>query len=714
MKRIYLLALLLIAACNVLAQNLSLIKDLNVGSAHAYPRYLVVQDNTLYFSLGTTPGKLYSSDGTSVGTREVGPSAGSGTIWHLTPSNSTLYFSYDDGTHGGELWKSNGTTTGTVLVKDIGAGSESTNPTFLTDCNGKLFFWAPSLANNKGLWVTDGTNAGTINLNVIATPIGHSTYEVFNNKIYFSGNTGSGYGLWQSDGTVAGTQLIKSGFTLGPGTDSWAIHNGKMYFGFQDNTTQGLWVSDGTTAGTQLVKALVNVAHIVSANNKIYFSAFDNTHGDELWVSDGTSAGTTLVKDIFPGAANSSLRNMFVYKNEVYFFTVDGALYKTDGTSGGTIQLKGAGSYPNYPPIEFNGKLYWFDTAGNQNGLMYESDGTSAGTKAIVPQVSVYGNEKIAVVYKSAIYLAANYASQGIELCKFTMSAAVITIASHPTTQTVCTGSSVSLTASANGASNLSYRWQKFNGTTYVDLSDNSIYNGVSTSSLAIAVDLSNGSAGQYRCQISGDEATDVFTNSATITPSKCSTNLPPTIKPSSLSTKVKGKAVLDLKTIVSDVDNNIDITSLSILQLPVSNTPASIDNNGILTVDYTSSEFAGEDRITIQVCDSESMCAQQEITIIVSADIVMYNAVSPNADGKNDFLFIQYIDTLEETKKNKVTIFNRWGDVVFQVEDYDNTTRVFRGLSNNDKELVSGTYYYKIEFEGDRPDKSGFLYLKR
>ena len=56
--------------------------------------------------------------------------------------NGTLFFTADDGTTGRELWKSDGTAAGTVLVKDINPGSASSDPSYLTNVNGTLFFTA--------------------------------------------------------------------------------------------------------------------------------------------------------------------------------------------------------------------------------------------------------------------------------------------------------------------------------------------------------------------------------------------------------------------------------------------------------------------------------------------------------------------------------------------------------------------------------------------
>jgi ELWxxDGT repeat protein len=56
--------------------------------------------------------------------------------------SSTLFFAANDGSHGQELWKSNGTSAGTALVKDIYPGPADSDPTFLTNVVGTLFFAA--------------------------------------------------------------------------------------------------------------------------------------------------------------------------------------------------------------------------------------------------------------------------------------------------------------------------------------------------------------------------------------------------------------------------------------------------------------------------------------------------------------------------------------------------------------------------------------------
>jgi gliding motility-associated-like protein len=133
-----------------------------------------------------------------------------------------------------------------------------------------------------------------------------------------------------------------------------------------------------------------------------------------------------------------------------------------------------------------------------------------------------------------------------------------------------------------------------------------------------------------------------------------------------------------------------------------------------MLTIDYDAVAFAGKDQLTIEVCDIFSACTQQILEIDVIGDIEIYNGVSPNSDDQNDIFLIRYIDLLPDTQENTVTIYNRWGSKVFEVSDYNNTTKVFHGLNDNGGELPSGTYFYKIEFNSGRKGESGYLSLKK
>ena len=66
--------------------------------------------------------------------------------------NGTLFFRANDGTNGNELWKSDGTEAGTVLVKDIWAGTPSSWPDTLVNLNDTLYFSADDEIHGRELW----------------------------------------------------------------------------------------------------------------------------------------------------------------------------------------------------------------------------------------------------------------------------------------------------------------------------------------------------------------------------------------------------------------------------------------------------------------------------------------------------------------------------------------------------------------------------------
>src|SRR5712692_5540242 len=86
--------------------------------------------------------------------------AGDSNPYGLTDVAGTLYFQANDGTHGYELWRSDGTKAGTTLVKDINPAGDS-NPYGLTDVAGTLYFEADDGTHGFELWRSDGTRAGT-------------------------------------------------------------------------------------------------------------------------------------------------------------------------------------------------------------------------------------------------------------------------------------------------------------------------------------------------------------------------------------------------------------------------------------------------------------------------------------------------------------------------------------------------------------------------
>lgn len=193
-------------------------------------------------------------------------------------------------------------------------------------------------------------------------------------------------------------------------------------------------------------------------------------------------------------------------------------------------------------------------------------------------------------------------------------------------------------------------------------------------------------------------------------------TNAPPVISPTPVSTPAGSSKSINLVTITTDADDNLDPSTFAITKPPSSGAKASINMVSAsvvnLVLDYDGISFHGTDNVSIKVCDKAGACTEKELSIQVDFDseIIVYNAVAPNSSGDNRYMRIAGLP-----EKNKVSIFNRWGDRVFEADNYDNNPggNAFRGLNDNGKALASGTYFYLIEVPGKK-DITGYLTLKQ
>ncbi|MFN5072808.1 MAG: CARDB domain-containing protein [Cyclobacteriaceae bacterium] len=120
-----------------------------------------------------------------------------------------------------------------------------------------------------------------------------------------------------------------------------------------------------------------------------------------------------------------------------------------------------------------------------------------------------------------------------------------------------------------------------------------------------------------------------------------------------------------------------------------------------------------------VQVVNASGCLSEISEAIVVTAaenctELIFYNAVSANDDVLNSYFRIENIDLSPETRNNRLKIFNRWGDLVFEARNYDNITNRFTGVSRKGEQLPVGTYFYVLEFDSGRPKAEGFISLKR
>lgn len=444
--------------------------EIQPGSPGSNPSSLVNVSGVLYFfaSDGVNGSELWRSDGTQAGTWLVkdifsGPPS-SATFSPMANLDGTLVFIATDAVSGTELWKSDGTEAGTVLIKDVRPGSGSTflarGPlnVELTKFKGALYFSANDGSHGMELWRTDGTAAGTYIVKDVYAGAGSgfqasiqtvAPIAVVGNTLFFAGTSATaGAELWKTDGTEGGTVLVKditpglAGSILAP-IDLSARHmvelNGAVYFLVSEsNGSIDLWTSDGTDAGTRRVKDFVTQSSIpfdsslVNSAGNLYFAANDGVTGRELWKSDGTTGGTSVVIDLVPGAGHSIPNTLVAVGDHLLFMATTPAtgmeLWKTDGTATGTALVRdirpgsassAPGSIAGQPKATTIGGRFYFASNDGAHGFEpWVSDGTAAGTALVADlnKRSQHGDPETLFGIGSTVFFTANNGATGTEV----------------------------------------------------------------------------------------------------------------------------------------------------------------------------------------------------------------------------------------------------------------------------------------------------------
>jgi ELWxxDGT repeat protein len=381
--------LLISTACSLaaLAQPI-LVKDINTTPASISPYRLCNCGPYFYFSASNeaTGAELWRSDGTTQGTvmlKDVFPGSAPGVSdQQFACLNGSLLFAGQTSATGSELWKTDGTENGTQLLKEIFPGPVSGVFGNFIEHNGKLFFFGRDPSTGVPvLWQTDGSTGGTTSV----TPLGTTSGSVlslghYSNGFHFIISKGGSYDLWRSDGTPGGTVIIKSSPWL---YEALGIQD-KIYFAESINGTQYLMVSDGTTGNYTQVQSFSYEypQRFLAFEDKLLFDA------QGIYVSDGTQAGTARL-------ANGGIQAGTVYQGKYYGISGSPAkfLISTDGTAAGTqtIMYLGTEGYMSGTVPILNNRMVIFST-DDVNGLEPRlTDGTPEGTillKDIAPGIA--------------------------------------------------------------------------------------------------------------------------------------------------------------------------------------------------------------------------------------------------------------------------------------------------------------------------------------
>ena len=348
--------------------------------------------------------------------KDINPGEASSAPEMFVAFDRVVYFRANDGEHGLELWRTDGTAEGTSLVIDLFPGALNGVPGNLTVAGRRLFFHGFTELTGSKVFTSDGTSDGTRLLvdtfpgapgGPLGPPLPGEFTTIGRNVLFTATDATLGYELWTTDGTSAGTRLVKD---IHPG-QQWSApvglipFRGQAFFAADDSFVSNpdgtvtfdreLFVTDGTEAGTV---RLIDInpgprpsipLFLNRFARQFLFRADDGAHGTELWTSDGTAPGTRMLLDINQRGASQPM-HLTVAGTRAFFNADDGVAgaepWVTDGTAAGTQLLRDINPTGNSNASQFTpfgeGVVFTADDGQNGNEL-WVSDGTAVGTQLV-------------------------------------------------------------------------------------------------------------------------------------------------------------------------------------------------------------------------------------------------------------------------------------------------------------------------------------------
>lgn len=264
------------------------------------------------------------------------------TSGYILLNNTDFIFNGRTASGGWAIWRSNGVVN--QQVTDLTSTSALSSYTQLNSAkkiDEKIYFSPITEAYGWEPWITNGTSSGTHLLKDILVSTNYfdnssaSNFTKVGDQVFFTAKDNThGLELWKTDGTEAGTAMVKEicpgNNTSGSQPEILFEYSGRLYFQQHDGSSNQLYKTDGTDAGT--IK-LTNFTDFwagyrpLEKNGKLFFTAYTGQYGEEPYFIDLETLQTTMIADINPGTGSSSSAEFFELNANIYFVgSIDGTI----------------------------------------------------------------------------------------------------------------------------------------------------------------------------------------------------------------------------------------------------------------------------------------------------------------------------------------------------------------------------------------------------
>lgn len=364
--------------------------------------------------------------------------------------NGILYYVNDDGTNGYELWRTDGTTAGTYMVADIyananreAAGGHRRYPKNFVVVGNTLYFTAYSRTSGYELWKTDGTAGGTVLVADLNTGTQGSnapfdsepgTKVAIGSTIFFAAtNNSTGRELYRSDGNSVNLVSDLASGTGSSNPGNFLVVGTTLFFTATGSAGTELYRLDAPYTTPVLVadirsgSASSSPANLTNIGTILFFSA-DGASGRELYKSVPPYSSATLISDIWTGATGSNPRNLYVFNNELFFAAADtvngtelrrlaGPAYDATTLSMLSINAGSASSFPGQFTA-LNDTLFFRAQTATNGTELYKMGASNASLRRVTDLNAGAGNSgpQYLTVVGNQLFFTANDGTNGREL----------------------------------------------------------------------------------------------------------------------------------------------------------------------------------------------------------------------------------------------------------------------------------------------------------